>query len=436
MSTMRAQRSQPSRLTGWRGAVAGLIAASMSLALSLGLLELALTIVYPQGGSPPIFEFDPELGHRHKPNLDFVHVWNGHDNVSSIRTNDFGLRSTSVPVTKKRGEYRILALGDSYTFGYGVGDDDAFPAVLGRMLKHAGEPSYDDIIVINAGVSSYGTAQELLYYKSQGRTFQPDLVLLSIFVGNDVQDNLCTHYTELTKHTRFPCFDLVGGELVLASAPQKPAEKSDKNIRLLPHLKYKAKQTNLFRMLYGKAKGVLAGNATMVDMLGALGVDVHPGYVPHVVSGWYAEERAEHGWALTRALLKELQREVEADGAKLALVAIPSRVQVIPQLFDVSRVLYPGEPAVEAFLADPTKPQRVLQAFGREVGMPVLDLAPAFAERDDTLDLYYPSVAHWNEKGNHIAAERIHAFLTQERLIPGGSAGADATVPSRSARNY
>jgi hypothetical protein len=415
---MSANAPTKSRLSGWRGALAGSIVASISLLVTLGVLELALVVLYPQGGSPLIFEFDPELGHRHKPNLDFVHVWNGHDNVSSIRTNSFGLRSPAVPLAKESGEYRILALGDSYTFGYGVGDEDAFPAVLGKMLAAAGTPSLGRTTVINAGVSSYGTAQELLYYKNHGRAFQPDLVLLNMFVGNDVQDNLCTHYTQLTSHTRFPCYAVEGGELVLKSKPQEPGSKAKKKIRLLPHLLYKVKRTNLFQMLYGKAKSVLASNAAMVGLLGLVGVDVHPGYVPHVVSGWYAEERAAEGWALTRALLEELQRAVEADGAKLALVAIPSRVQVISQLFEVSAVLYPGEPSVEAFLQDPAKPQRALQAFGQEIGIPVLDLIPAFAERDDTQQLYYPSVAHWNEKGNHIAAEHIHAFLIENRLVP------------------
>jgi hypothetical protein len=161
----------------------------------------------------------------------------------------------------------------------------------------------------------------------------------------------------------------------------------------------------------------LAGHPDVVDALVAFGIDANPGYLPHVVAGWYLPDNADRGWALTRHLVLELAREVRADGAKFVVVTIPSRVQVITPLREVAALLYAGDPAVKAFLAEQSRPQKRFRTLAKKSGIPTLDLAPAVDDSTNGAVYYYPSVAHWNEEGHRVAARAIERFLLESRLL-------------------
>lgn len=81
--------------------------------------------------------------------------------------------------------FRILALGDSFTFGPYVANDDTWSALLERELRNR-RPGWA-VQVLNAGMAGYGITQELSYLKSKGLTLQPHLVVLA-FYKNDVMD--------------------------------------------------------------------------------------------------------------------------------------------------------------------------------------------------------------------------------------------------------
>lgn|SRR6185437_12417305 len=100
-----------------------------------------------------------------------------------VTFNERGLRDRPI-LPKAEGEYRILALGDSVTFGLGVDQDKTFVArleqlLLGRLQR--------PMRVINSGVGAYNTVQELTYFTQEGINLQPDLVLLT-YVPNDIEE--------------------------------------------------------------------------------------------------------------------------------------------------------------------------------------------------------------------------------------------------------
>lgn len=100
-----------------------------------------------------------------------------------VQTNSVGLRNTEEPSDKA---FRILAIGDSQTFGPYLANDDTWPfwteAALRRQLGDA-----DRVQVFNAGVSGYSIADELNFIKEKGIAFAPKLVLLAAF-ENDIND--------------------------------------------------------------------------------------------------------------------------------------------------------------------------------------------------------------------------------------------------------
>lgn len=96
-----------------------------------------------------------------------------------VTTNSLGLRGKDVRIEKTEGIYRILVLGDSYTVGERVSDEDTFPAQLEKMLSR--------VEVINAGHSCYSTREEYEYLAEKGLILNPDMVILAWF-PNDITE--------------------------------------------------------------------------------------------------------------------------------------------------------------------------------------------------------------------------------------------------------
>src|SRR5579864_984245 len=120
------------------------------------------------------------------PKLSFAHQPNGHAFLMGVdvQINSQGLRDYEYSLAKPAGVYRIMLLGDSTTFGWGVPLRDTTAKILERNLNTQHIPGYDHVEVLNAGVGNYDTVQEVTYYETRGRTFHPDLVVLVYFIND------------------------------------------------------------------------------------------------------------------------------------------------------------------------------------------------------------------------------------------------------------
>src|SRR6185295_13051929 len=101
-----------------------------------------------------------------------------------VVTSSLGFRGREHAVPKPPGAFRILGLGDSFTFGRHA-PDEVYLELLEARLRARGFP----VDVINAGVPGYDTAQELGQLRKAGLGLGPDLVLLGFFVTGDVLEN-------------------------------------------------------------------------------------------------------------------------------------------------------------------------------------------------------------------------------------------------------
>ena len=98
-----------------------------------------------------------------------------------IATNEMGLRERGL-WAHRAGERRVLVLGDSVAFGWGVPVQDAFPRQLERELRQSTGADYS---TINSGVPGYNTGQELTFLRTYGDRLQPDAVVV-LYVDNDI----------------------------------------------------------------------------------------------------------------------------------------------------------------------------------------------------------------------------------------------------------
>ncbi len=110
----------------------------------------------------------------------------------SVSTDAQGLRAPVHEQEKPEGVFRVLLLGCSTTFGWGVDDDRTFPAQLEALARAEG---HEKIEVINGGQPGYTSFQGVWFWDEIARHYDPDLVVL----GYVVQDARKAAYSDLSQ---------------------------------------------------------------------------------------------------------------------------------------------------------------------------------------------------------------------------------------------
>lgn len=174
-----------------RARLATFVLGVCSLLFCLGAIELFAQWIYGRPGMHFGIEMwkyardvkmrseKPEMSHQHRPNAKAFLM--GVD----VNINSLGLRDREIGVVKPADTYRILVLGDSITFGWGVPFDQVFTKRLEKSLN-ANPPSshFRKFEVINTGVGNYNTAQETAFFKERGLRLNPDMVLMAWFIND------------------------------------------------------------------------------------------------------------------------------------------------------------------------------------------------------------------------------------------------------------
>lgn len=101
---------------------------------------------------------------------------------TSFSTNSAGMRG---PELRDDGSIRILAVGDSCTWGWRVAQDQSYPAVLQRVLDGRTNPA--PYQVLNAGVPGYTSYQGLVYLREKGLALKPGVIIAG-FGFNDANE--------------------------------------------------------------------------------------------------------------------------------------------------------------------------------------------------------------------------------------------------------
>jgi len=116
----------------------------------------------------------PSIGHEHQANASARLM--GVD----VSINRNKLRDNDIAFEREKNVLRILMLGDSLTFGWGVKIEETVSKRLERQLNETGIASE----VINTGVGNYNTSMEVAYFLNEGHKYKPDIVVLNYFIND------------------------------------------------------------------------------------------------------------------------------------------------------------------------------------------------------------------------------------------------------------
>jgi lysophospholipase L1-like esterase len=312
-------------------------------------------------------EFHPTRGWANKPG---ARVQYGKPEYSVIVShNSRGFRGPEIAERKSADRLRVLTLGDSMAYGFGVEDDETFSAVLDRL-----DPRLE---VINGGVAGYSAAEELLLLREEGPALSPDLVLVA-FLWNDLEGAYRDTYGRFTVEDGGVRF-----EVPPEGSPDHPALKK-KRVRH-PWLS----RSYLYRFVSDRLK------ILRYTIKSAAGVS------PEVLG--LPPAQIEPAWALTFALLGEIASTAATQGAETLLVILPDQIQVEPDAPPIA--IDPNLYAVQDRLAE----------FGRQSGIAVLDLTPRLREAWERgqRPLYFRFDRHFTPLGHRVAAETILEWLEE-----------------------
>ncbi len=362
---------------------------------------------------PNFYRPDPDRGWGLQPG---AAGWWRKEGLAWVRINRAGQRDVEHAAAKPPGSLRIAVLGDSCAEALQVPVEQTFWKLLERdpALTACPAAAGRAVEVLDFGVAGYGTAQELLTLRRDVWRYQPDVVLLAFYPGNDVRNNA----RPLEQDPLRPYFTLdAAGRLHLDSSFRDASGYRLR--RSLPgRLAYAAYDHLRLLQLAKEGKGVLDGwigaararRKETGAALQELGLD-NAVYSPPADPDWRA------AWRVTEAMVAAMRDEAAAHRARFGLVLLTTGMQVNPD------AAVRGRFARQLGVADLFYPGRRLTAWSRAAGIPALDLAPPLARLAGRNHLYLhgfantaPGEGHWNARGHAAAAPLIADWLCRTVL--------------------
>ncbi len=411
-----------------------------NLVVVLAAIEIIFRLAAPTPVEPAGWFWktpDPITGWSLQPGVSGRSYDENYEYDSRVEINGLGLRSPAgIGYDKPAGVYRILVLGDSFVEAMQVEMEDAFHQQLGQILNQEGLRAE----VIAAGVQGWGTDQELLWLREEGRRYQPDLVVLAFYPRNDFMNNLRLLEAANMGANLKPFFRLQDGRLVLddfpfdpAQAPPPPSENTVVAAEAIPpgpltglgdwlhrHSAFYRWANPRLRLAAPRLAARLARTGIIRPGKESALVAQGPEYVP-LVFGVYQTPPApawQAAFDLTAALIEEMQAEAQGMGAGFAVVLANSQEEIYPGEWQRIEARYPRMQGKDWSVEQPR--QEALRILA-QAGIPSLDLVPIFvAAAADGARLHFPINGHWNEAGHRLAAEALAGFLHEQGLLRQG----------------
>lgn len=310
-------------------------------------------------GVSSYMQYDEQVGWKAKPGSLKQHKDERMGFDVTYRINAKGLRGPVYDEVKAKGCYRIILLGDSNGFGWGIEEGKYFAALLDEELPN--------VEVVNLSLSGYGTDQEYLRFVKEGIAYQSDLVIVQV-TPNDFEEIQHPFFNGKAK----PQFVLSDrNELRLVNVPVKPigpkAEDFFDNSLPLPFQEWLGWHSYAYNYFNEK---------------------------------YYTLKRK-----ITKSKSAELSREVFSTTSIRLFKEIIGQLKVnLDEIGAKGLIVHASKEVSEHDYLDDSP-------------LPVLDLYPVMSayEQEHGVQLYYVDGVHWNEKGHRLIADELKKVLQLTR---------------------
>lgn len=365
--------------------------------------EVPIKTFFPQATLDSVKHNQPHC-YQQSPYLPFTLRSHCHAHHSSpefsvdLNINAQGFRGHEISFIKPANSLRIVIVGDSMTFGHGVNDDQTFSAVLEKNLRLRFPTK--TIEVINAGFASgFSPDSYYLFLKHKLLELQPDIVVETLFVFNDITDLQNTTWN--------------------TTAAGLPNKISD-TYRVVDHDGYLLPKNSPWYyqlpVVRNSQVGILLGKSIQKIIKKIVPQPVNPDTSPKTALDYYlclftnqCFPEMDQYFATTLNLIDASRAITAAGKAQFVLLIIPADVQVDDQAWKKYGAGRFG-------LSTPPYPQTRLTAIARQAKLPTIDLLPLFIAHKQE-KLFFAQDGHFTPQGHTLAAQEIAKFLQQATWV-------------------
>jgi hypothetical protein len=337
--------------------------------------------------------------------------------------NSRGFRTPEYDIAKKDGTYRIVTIGDSFTFSSGIFVPSVllWTSQLERKLVDVRQKIFFNEVrqveLINLGYPAVGPSFELRLFELEGLQLSPDTVIQMICLRNDVQDEVPMKAPEVkpglnswVKRNLFIVRFLVN------------------TYNIFDYTAMKAYLEKMYENPIGSGPSKAYGKALSVEpccgksLTGAEPYDRtkrlfsaarHERKITTDVDHYAVPEPKHLHEAFRRVerVLATMSTYSKANDFRYIVVLAPDERQIYPELQQMVRTSRPK------LKFDFDQPTRRLKSILKRLNIEYVDLLPQFKEKRE-LRMYTIGDTHWNDLGNELAAGVIFRHLVTKSLIP------------------
>jgi lysophospholipase L1-like esterase len=323
--------------------------------------EVFIRLVYPQ---PLVNQYGNNVSDRHLPyKPQPLSVISG-TSVSQeyeykYKHNSFGFRDVEHTVYKDSDVFRVLGLGDSFTYGVGAGFEQTYLFILENMLNDRSSV-HPTVEVIKAGIPRYYPETQRILLQHYGKNYMPDLIIIG-FVPNDIID---THY---------------GLDAVVLDRSGYLKTKIANDMGLLGHTLYN--NSHLLRIVLRR---ITAYRMSQI-------------YDPKWEEVFVDDGYHEDDWIAIENEYSHIVEIASSIGANVIVVHIPGK---------------------GPWNEEHHYPPKRLASWAQANNVGFVDVLPAMIVESSKQDLYYSIDGHANPSGYAVIAQQIYDYLVTTDEIP------------------
>ena len=374
---------------------------SVSILFCFAILEITARMFY---GIPPsdmsnfslsksnYYQKDKELSWVPRKNIRGIHNKRGSFSTT-FTTNSRGLRDKEYSLKKPDGVKRIVVVGDSFTWGFGVNDNENYTERLESMLHNAE--------VINLGVTAYQLWKEILYFKKEGVLYNPDILIVGLclndFIHGKIEEKKVTSASNIKDH----------GKTEAKSQAATP-------INFKYYLKkYVFQNSAFFTFILDRintSKSIIKG-LSYIGLKELTGFeDLDWNLMPALKD---YPDYLKKCWEETQSDLLQFKRLASDSGVRLIIAVIPSvqSIQEISFRHTISYSIFDKDDF------DLDKPYRMLKEFALKNNIEIIVPVNVFREANrGGQHLYLKRDMHFSAAGHDLFAHAIADYLSKNKL--------------------
>ena len=274
--------------------------------------------------------------------------------------NSLGFRDTEHALAKPAGSFRIVAVGDSFTYGAAAPFAQTYLAQLETILNGRGA-SHPSVEIVKLGIVRYFPEPERLVLEHYGLPYSPDLILVG-FVPNDIMDTA------------------MGIDAIQTDADGRLRTRESKELGTVSMFLFE--YSHVFRIVLSRYVASLLQRRTPI----------------HAEEIYRADGFHEKDWRRVDDVFGRMRDAANRAGAKLALIYIPM---------------------LEAWAPRHAYPSERLATWSAHHGVAFIDtLPPLRAASLAGAPVYYVKDGHCTPEGYAIIARTVAAELSRLKLVP------------------